>query len=535
MTCQFGNALKSYGVKKGDRVAIYMPMSPLAVTAMLACARIGAVHSVVFTGFSAEALRERIIDCQCEIVVTADQGARGGKTLELKKIVNEAVEGLDFVRHIFFMKRTGGPYPSTPKDVSLEEAMSKEPKECAPEVMDSEDTLFLLYTSGSTGKPKGIVHTQAGYILYASMTHQFVFDYQSGDVYACVADVGWITGHSYVVYGPLCNGATTVLFESSPVYPDAGRYWEMVQRLKLNQLYTAPTAIRMLYQHGDAFVTKYDRSTLRVLGSVGEPLNADAWQWYFDVVGDKKCTIVDTWWQTETGGIMITPRPAPEGLELKPAFPMIPFFGVEPCLMDNEGKELIGNEVEGNLCVKKPTPGMARGIYGNRERFMGAYFNPFPGCYFSGDGAYRDKDGHYKISGRVDDVINVKGHRLGTAEIESAMNDDNRVAETAVIGYHHDMYGQAIYAYVILRRDVEDDESSIVTDLVHRVRSKIGSLAVPERFLVGFFFVWWKLSHAFNTNIHVYPVFWNVLFGTAEPLVSEQLQAERCLYYETCP
>jgi acetyl-CoA synthetase len=422
-TCQLANVLKTQGVRKGDRVVIYMPTSPLAVAAMLACARIGAVHSVVFAGFSAEALRDRIADSKAEVIITADQSVRGGRVHQLKEIVDSAIEPLNSVRKVLVMRRTGAIVHMGPKDLPLEEAMSAESTHCPVEPLQSEDPLFILYTSGSTGKPKGLVHTQAGYLLYAGLTHQLVFDYKIGDRYCCVADIGWITGHSYVVYGPLSNTATTVLFETSPEYPDPGRYWEMVQRLKLNQLYTSPTAVRSLHKHSDDYVKQYDRSSLRLFGCVGEPLNAEAWEWLYHVAGDGQCPIADTWWQTETGGIMITPLPSSGEIPLKPGFPQQPFFGVDPVITEekDEGKELVGNLVSGRLCIRKPTPGMARTIHGDHQRFLDTYYNPNPGLYFSGDGARRDEEGHYQITGRVDDVINIKGHRIGTAEIESAL------------------------------------------------------------------------------------------------------------------
>ncbi|KAL5463395.1 hypothetical protein EMCRGX_G032288 [Ephydatia muelleri] len=483
-TCKIANVLKRYGVKKGDRVAIYMPVSPLMVASMMACARIGAVHSVVFAGFSAEALKSRINDAAAKVVITGDEAIRGGKVTPLKTTVDTAVKDCSSVEKVFVVTRTGADIPMYRRDVFLKEAMEQESTVCPPEPLDSEDMLFMLYTSGSTGKPKGIVHTQAGYLLYASLTHQYVFDYHPGDIFACVADVGWITGHSYVVYGPLCNGGTTVLFESTPTHPNAGRYWEMVQRLKITHFYGAPTALRLLLKLGDNWVTEYDRSSLRILGSVGEPLNDEAWVWYHKVVGEEKCTVVDTWWQTETGGVLIAPQPAPNNSTPKPGFPMLPFFGIEPVLVDTEGHELKGNKQHGNLCIKKPWPSIARTIYGNHEKFVDTYFRAYPGLYFTGDGAYRDEDGHYQITGRVDDVINTKGHRIGTAELESCMDHDHRVAESAVVGYPHDMFGEGVYAYIILKDGVTVSDEHIIENLKKIVKAQIGSFAIPQAFLV---------------------------------------------------
>uniref|UniRef100_A0A803YEQ8 Acetyl-coenzyme A synthetase n=1 Tax=Meleagris gallopavo TaxID=9103 RepID=A0A803YEQ8_MELGA len=442
LTCRLANTLKKYGIQKGDKVAIYMSVSPLSVAAMLACARIGAVHTVVFAGFSSESLAGRIMDSECKAVITYNQGVRGGRIIELKMTVDEAVKNCPSVKHVFVAQRTDNKTQMGDLDVPLEEEMAKAASVCTPESMDSEDMLFMLYTSGSTGKPKGIVHTQAGYLLYAALTHKYVFDYRQGDVFGCVADIGWITGHSYVVYGPLCNGGTTVLFESTPVYPDPGRYWEMVQRLKINQFYGAPTAIRLLLNYGDKWVKKYDRSSLKTLGSVGEPINNEAWQWFYHVVGEGRCTLVDTWWQTETGGICIAPRPSEEKADIIPAMAMRPFFGIFPVLMDENGRVLEGNDVSGALCITEPWPGLARTIYRDHQRFVDTYFKAYPGYYFTGDGAYRTKEGYYQITGRMDDVINISGHRLGTAEIEDAMADHPDVPETAVIGYPHEIKGE---------------------------------------------------------------------------------------------
>ncbi|XP_041106091.1 acetyl-coenzyme A synthetase 2-like, mitochondrial [Polyodon spathula] len=483
-TCRLANTLRRHGVQKGERIAIYMPVSPLAVAAMLACARIGAVHTVVFAGFSAEALAGRIQDAQCRAVITSNQGLRGGRVIELKKTVDEAVKTCPTVKHVFVANRTENKVPMSEIDIQLEEEMAKESPVCDPEVLRSEDMLFMLYTSGSTGKPKGIVHTQAGYLLYAALTHQYVFDYRPGDVFGCVADIGWVTGHSYVVYGPLCNGATTVLFESTPVYPDPGRYWEMVQRLRINQFYGAPTAIRLLLKYGESWVKKYDRSSLKTLGSVGEPINNEAWEWFYNVVGDGQCTLVDTWWQTETGGICISPRPSEQGAEIVPAMAMRPFFGIQPVLMDEKGNRVEGNNVSGALCIGQPWPGMARTIHGDHQRFVDSYLKDYPGHYFTGDGAHRSKKGYYQITGRMDDVINISGHRLGTAEIEDAMDEHPDVPETAVIGFPHDIKGEAAFAFVVLKDNISLTESAVVDELKAIVASKIAKYAVPDHVLI---------------------------------------------------
>jgi acetyl-CoA synthetase len=446
---RLANVLRHSGIRKHDRVAIYMPMIPEAVYAMLACARIGAVHSVVFSGFSAEALRDRINDSQCKAVITSDEGIRGGKIIPLKRLVDEAVMACPSVEHVFVAKRTGNKVPFYPhRDVWLNEAMESERPYCPIEHMDSEDTLFLLYTSGSTGKPKGLSHTTAGYLLYAAITHKYVFDYHENEIFACMADIGWVTGHSYVIYGPLLNGGTTVLFESVPNYPDAGRYWEMVERLKINQFYTAPTAIRAIQREGDAFVKKYDRSSLRIIGSVGEPISPETWKWYYEEIGESRCTLVDTWWQTETGGIMITPIPG--ATPMKPGSATLPFFGIEPVLLSAEGEEIKGDAVSGLLAIKNAWPGMARTIQGDHLRFFNTYLDQFKGYYLTGDGARRDEDGYYWITGRVDDVMNVSGHRLGSAEVESALVSHSYCSEAAVIGYPHEVKGEGIFAYVIL-------------------------------------------------------------------------------------
>uniref|UniRef100_A0A3Q3GX56 Propionate--CoA ligase n=1 Tax=Labrus bergylta TaxID=56723 RepID=A0A3Q3GX56_9LABR len=452
-TCRLANTLKNHGIQKGDRVAIYMPVSPLAVAAMLACARIGAVHTVVFAGFSSEALAGRIQDAQCKAVITCNEGVRGGRRIPLKPTVDAAVKSCPTVRNVFVSHRTETPTSMGELDIPLEEVMARQSAVCPAEPLDSEDLLFLLYTSGSTGKPKGIVHTQAGYLLYTSLTHQYVFDYRDGDVFGCVADVGWITGHSYVVYGPLCNGATTVLFESTPVYPNPGRYWETVERLKITQFYGAPTALRLLLKYNESWVKKYDRSSLRTLGS-------------------------------ETGGVCIAPRPSEEGAPIVPAMAMRPFFGIQPVLMGEKGEPLSGNSVSGALCISQPWPGMARGIYGDHQRFVDAYFKPYPGCYFTGDGAYRTEDGYYQITGRMDDVINVSGHRLGTAEIEDALDEHPAVPETAVIGFPHDIKGEVPFAFVVLKEEFADDPFAVLQQLRELVATKIAKYAVPEHFLV---------------------------------------------------
>ncbi|XP_072360676.1 acetyl-coenzyme A synthetase 2-like, mitochondrial [Scyliorhinus torazame] len=483
-TCRLANTLKRYGVQKGDRVAIYLPVSPIGIAAMLACARIGAVHTVVFAGFSSQALSGRIFDSECKIIITCNQGVRGGRVIELKRVVDEAIKTCPTVKHVFVAQRTENKVPMSNIDIPLEEAMEKEEPVCDPESMDSEDLLFLLYTSGSTGKPKGLVHTQAGYLLYTSLTHKYVFDYQEGDIHGCMADIGWVTGHSYVVYGPLCNGGTTVLFESTPIYPNPGRYWETVQRLRINQFYGAPTAIRLLMKYGDDWVSKYDRSSLKTLGTVGEPINHEAWQWYWEVVGEGRCTLVDTWWQTETGGICITPRPSEEGAEIVPSMAMRPFFGIHLALMDEKGNRLEGNDVTGALCITKPWPGIARTIFGNHSRFLDTYFKTYPGCYFTGDGAYRSPEGYYQITGRMDDIINISGHRLGTAEIENALSEHPDVPETAVIGYPHDIKGEAAFAFVVLKDSCTISELLIAKDLKSIVASKIAKYAIPDHILV---------------------------------------------------
>jgi acetyl-CoA synthetase len=482
--CRMANVLRHHGLRKGDRVAIYMPMIPEAAYAMLACARLGLVHSVVFAGFSAESLRDRILDARCKAVITADEGLRARKVIPLKRTVDEAVMACPTVQHVFVVKRTGAKVPFyPPRDVWLDELMAQERPYCPIEHMDSEDTLFLLYTSGSTGKPKGIAHTTGGYLLGAAMTMKYVFDHREGDIFACMADIGWVTGHSYVVYGPLCNGATTVMFESIPTYPDAGRYWDVVSRLKITQFYTAPTAIRAIMREGDQWPAKHDRSSLRVLGSVGEPINPEAWKWYFEKVGEGRCQIVDTFWQTETGSIMITPLPA--AIPTKPGSATLPFFGVEPVVLDEKGNEQPATgEVSGILCFKRPWPSMARTIQNDHKRFEETYLKPYPGYYFTGDGCRRDADGYWWITGRVDDVINVSGHRMGTAEVESALVSHPACAEAAVCGYPHEIKGQGIFAYVLLK-DGYKETPELIGELRNEVRHHIGPIATPDVILVA--------------------------------------------------
>ena len=477
LVCKFGNVLKSRGVKKGDRVSIYMPMIPEAAVAMLACARIGAIHSVVFGGFSPDALRERILDSDCRVIITADQAPRGGNKVPLKENVENALAGCPEVHTTIVVQRTGNQVTaSTERDVWYHEAMREASAHCPPEEMDAEDPLFILYTSGSTGKPKGVLHTTGGYQLYTAMTHKYVFDYRDGEVYWCTADVGWVTGHSYIVYGPLANGATTLMFEGLPTWPDAGRFWQVVDKHQVNIFYTAPTALRALMGQGDQPVTKHSRKSLRILGSVGEPINPEAWEWYHRVVGERRCPVVDTWWQTETGGILITPLPG--ATDLKPGSATLPFFGIQPALMDADGNELQG-AASGNLVIKHSWPGQMRTLYGDHARFVETYFQAHPGCYTTGDGARRDQHGYYWITGRIDDVINVSGHRMGTAEVESALVLHEKVAEAAVVGYPHEIKGQGIYAYVTLMAGTEPDDA-LRAELIALVRKEIGPIAKPD-------------------------------------------------------
>jgi acetyl-CoA synthetase len=474
---RFANVLKSRGIKKGDRVTIYLPMIPEIAVAVLACARIGAIHSVVFGGFSPDSLAGRIRDCRSNFLVTADEGLRGGRAVPLKRNADAALEGCPDVRNVVVVRRTGGAINWVEgRDIWFDEACAAVSPDCPPEEMSAEDPLFILYTSGSTGQPKGVLHTTGGYLVYAAMTHEYVFDYRDGEIYWCTADVGWVTGHSYIVYGPLANGATTLMFEGVPNYPDPSRFWQVVDKHQVAIFYTAPTAIRALMREGEDHVRRTSRRSLRILGTVGEPINPEAWLWYYDHVGEKRCPIVDTWWQTETGGILITPIPG--AIPLKPGSATRPFFGVEPILVDNDGKRIEGPG-EGNLCLARSWPGQMRTVFGDHRRFVDTYFSTFPGLYFTGDGARRDEDRYYWITGRVDDVINVAGHRLGTAEIESALVAHPKVAEAAVVGYPHDIKGQGIYAYVTLRIDEEPSEE-LRRELVAWVRQEISPIAAPD-------------------------------------------------------
>ena len=475
--CKFANVLKKLGAKKGDRITIYMPMIPEAAYAMLACTRIGAIHSVVFGGFSPEALAGRIEDCNSNLIITADEGIRGGKTIPLKQNTDEALKKASSCKKCLVIKRTNGDINwVNNRDFWYHELFEEVAETCEPEEMNAEDPMFILYTSGSTGKPKGVMHTTGGYMVYTSITHEYIFDYKPNEVYWCTADVGWVTGHSYIVYGPLSNCATTLMFEGVPNYPTSSRFWEVVDKHKVNIFYTAPTALRALMAEGEAPVKKTNRGSLRILGTVGEPINPEAWNWYNEIVGDKRCPIVDTWWQTETGGILITPLPG--AIDAKPGSATKPFFGIKPVLVDNDNNELNG-EAEGNLCIEMSWPGQMRSVYGDHERFIDTYFKTFPGRYFSGDGCRRDKDGYYWITGRVDDVINVSGHRMGTAEVESALVAHTDVAEAAVVGYPHDIKGQGIYAYVTLNTSV-DSSDQLHAELKKWVRKEIGPIATPD-------------------------------------------------------
>ena len=471
------NVLKKIGIKKGDRVTIYLTMIPELAYTMLACARIGAIHSIIFGGFSAESIAGRIKDCGSKFIITADEGVRGGKKIPLKLTVDKALETCPEVERCLIIKRTNKDIKlKTNRDVFYEDLIDKVEDICEPEVLNAEDPLFILYTSGSTGKPKGVMHTSGGYLVYASMTHEYIFNYKPDDIYWCTADIGWITGHSYIIYGPLSNGATTLMFEGVPNYPDFSRFWQIVDKHKVNIFYTAPTAIRALMREGDDYVTKTSRSSLKLLGTVGEPINPEAWKWYFEVPGNSNCPIVDTWWQTETGGILISPQTG--AIKLKPGSASKPFFGIEPCIVDKDGKELEG-ECEGMLCMKRSWPGQMRTVYGDHKRFIDTYFSQFDGKYFTGDGCKRDKDGYYWITGRVDDVIIVSGHNLGTAEIESAFVSHKDVSEAAVVGYPHDVKGNGLYCYVSLKVGVESSDD-LVVDLKNTIREKIGPVATPD-------------------------------------------------------
>ena len=471
------NVLKKIGVKKGDKVTIYLTMIPELAFIMLACARIGAVHSIIFGGFSAESIAGRIKDCQSEYVVTADEGVRGGKTIPLKLTTDKALETCPNVKKCLVVKRTNKETVlKKDRDLFYDDIVKDVENFCEPEILNAEDPLFILYTSGSTGKPKGVMHTSGGYIVYASMTHEYIFNYNEGDIYWCTADIGWITGHSYIIYGPLANGATTLMFEGVPNYPDFSRFWQIVDKHKVNIFYTAPTAIRALMREGDGYVTKTNRSSLKLLGTVGEPINPEAWKWYFEIPGNSKCPIVDTWWQTETGGILISPQTG--AIKLKPGSASKPFFGIEPCIVDKDGNELNG-ECEGMLCMKRSWPGQMRTVYGDHNRFIDTYFSQFDGKYFTGDGCRRDKDGYYWITGRVDDVIIVSGHNLGTAEIESAFVSHKNVSEAAVVGYPHDIKGNGLYCYVSLKVGV-DVSDELILDLKKTIREKIGPIATPD-------------------------------------------------------
>jgi acetyl-CoA synthetase len=479
--CKFANVLKAQGIKKGDRVQIYLPMIPELAISMLACTRIGAIHSIVFGGFSSDSLRDRIDDSKSKLLVTCDGTFRGAKAVPQKDSADAAIKGFDFVEKMVVVKRVGDKIKcqwNPGKDLWWHEEMAKASAVCEPEWMDAEDPLFILYTSGSTGKPKGVMHTTGGYLVFAAYTHKMVFDYKEHEVYWCTADIGWVTGHSYIVYAPLCNGATSVMFEGVPNYPDMSRFWKTVEKYKVNIFYTAPTAIRAIAKEGNEWVKKADISSLRILGTVGEPINPEAWNWYYNVIGRGECPIVDTWWQTETGGILITPLPG--AIPVKPGMATLPFMGVQPALLTDEAQEITETVASGALVIKRPWPGLMRGVYGDPKRFQETYFEQFPGYYTAGDGARRDKDGYYQITGRIDDVINVSGHRMGTAEVESALVAHPKVAEAAVVGYPHEIKGQSIYAYVTLKSGVEKSEE-LKKELVAHVRTLIGPIATPEK------------------------------------------------------
>ncbi|GAU93058.1 hypothetical protein RvY_05049 [Ramazzottius varieornatus] len=482
-TCKMANTLKQARVQKGDCVCVYLPTSPMAVASMLACARIGAIHTVVFAGFSSESLRDRIQNCKAKVVITANEMIRGGKSIPLKQLVDDAVKDCPTVKTVFVEQRTKKEGRYAKHDVALTDALDAASAECAPEVLDSEDPLFVLYTSGSTGKPKGVLHTQAGYLLYAALTQKVVFNLKPGEVFGCLADIGWITGHSYVVYAPLANGITTVLFESTPNYPSPSRYWSTVERLKINHLYISPTALRSLLRHGKSHVKNHDLSSLRTLGLVGEPVNHEAWEWYYDVIGQRRCPVVDTWWQTETGGISIAPLPGDSADPIYPGMAMRPFFGIEPVVKNSEAFADHGSDQAGVLYVARPWPGMLRGIYGDEERFVETYLSEKPGCYTTGDGCVETADGYFKITGRVDDVINVSGHRLGTAEVENAIDSHGKVAESAVVSFPHLVKGEGLAAFVVLTDDYEADEH-LVKDLKGLIKHSIASYAIPEEIVI---------------------------------------------------
>ena len=475
--CKIANVLKKIGVKKGDRVTIYLTMIPELAYVMLACARIGAIHSIIFGGFSSDSIAGRIKDCNSEYIITADEGIRGGKTIPLKEITNKALNSCPDVKKCLVVKYTGNEVNMlNQRDLYIDELISDVDEYCEPEEMNAEDPLFILYTSGSTGKPKGVLHTTGGYLVYASMTHEYIFNYKQDDIYWCTADIGWITGHSYIIYGPLSNGATTLMFEGVPNYPNFSRFWEVIDKHNVNIFYTAPTAIRALMREGDDYVKKTSRSSLKLLGTVGEPINPEAWKWYYEIPGNSKCPIVDTWWQTETGGILISPQSG--AIDLKPGSASKPFYGIEPCIVNKEGEEQYG-ESEGMLCLKNSWPGQMRTVYGDHKRFISTYFSQFDGKYFTGDGCRRDKDGYYWITGRVDDVIIVSGHNLGTAEIESAFVSHPKVSEAAVVGYPHEIKGNGLYCYVSLKAGIESTED-LKKELVKTIRSKIGPIATPD-------------------------------------------------------